>query len=259
MKKVLVFRHVSHEGLGSIEPYLKELQVPIDYRNLFLNDPIPDSPSDYDFVISMGGPMNVDETEKFPFLLKERAFIAQAIGNGIPVLGICLGAQMIARALKARVYAGPKKEIGWYPIRFTKEALTDPLLGEVAHSEPMVFHWHGDTFDLPEGAVLLASTDLFRHQAFRFGSHVYAFQFHIEVTPDMIKEWILKGEEELNSVKPPVSKSTILDSTSKYEAPLKRLAEEVYKQLFTSLNACHPREGGGPAIGRDAGFPLARE
>lgn len=236
MKRVLVFRHVSHEGLGTIEPFLKRHHIPIHYCDLFLKNPIPQNPSDYDYVISMGGPMNVDETDKFPFLFKERQFLMRAIQNGIPILGICLGAQLIARALGARVYAGSQKEIGWYPIRFTGKAIEDPVFNPISRSEPVVFHWHGDTFDLPQKAVLLAFSNLFKHQAFRFGQHVYAFQFHIEVTPDMIRDWIVKGEEELNSAKPPISKNAIIDSISKYETPLKQMANQMYDQLFSSLS-----------------------
>ena len=235
MKKVLVFRHVPHEGLGSIEPFLNRAQISIDYRDLFSKSSIPSHPSGYDFVISMGGPMNVDETGRYPFLAEERAFIARAVHKEIPVLGICLGAQMIAKSLGARVYAGAQKEIGWHPIRFTKEAKSDPVLGGFSASKPVVFHWHGDTFDLPTGATLLASSGLFNHQAFRFGRNVYAFQFHIEVTPEMIAEWAIKGEAELNSLRPPIRKEVILDPVSKYETPLEQWAQKVYPKLFSSL------------------------
>jgi hypothetical protein len=150
---------------------------------------------------------------------------------------------MVARALGARVYAGPKKEIGWFPIRFTKEAEKDPVFQSFTSSQPVVFHWHGDTFDLPKGAALLASSQLFRHQAFRFGHHVYAFQFHIEVTPEMIQEWVVKGKNELSSLKPLIAEETILNPILKYEQPLKELAEKVYAPLFTINNTSFPLMG----------------
>lgn len=236
MKKVLVFRHVPHEGLGTIEPFLKRhLEVEIEYCDLFSENFASKSPRDYDYVIAMGGPMNVDETERYPFLLKEREFISSAIHLGIPVLGICLGAQMIARALGAKVYPGKKKEIGWYPIQFSKEGSNDPLFRNTLESNPIVFHWHGDTFDLPKGATLLASSELFPHQAFRFGENVYAFQFHLEMTSEIIRDWVSKGTEEIKSLRQPNLEKIIDEETNRYGTLLTILAEHIYEPLFSSL------------------------
>ena len=237
MKKVLVFRHVPHEGLGTIESFLKRSSVQIDYCDLFQNNAIPVNPLDYHFVISMGGPMNVDEIERYPFLGSEKTFIAQAIRSKVPVLGVCLGAQMIARALGARVSLGPQKEIGWYPIQFSKQAVNDPLFYDLFDSKPIVFHWHGDTFDLPVGAALLASSKLFSNQAFQFGTSVYAFQFHLEVTGDMVRDWISKNESEISSLKLAVSKEDIIGGINRCEALLNAFAEKVYGRLFSTLLA----------------------
>ena len=160
MKKALVFRHVPHEGLGTLEPFLRHSQIAIEYCDLFANHPIPKTSTPYDFIISMGGPMNVDETNRFPFLMAERNFISEAIQSEKPVLGICLGAQMIARALGAPVYPGPQKEIGWYQIQLTEAGRRDPIFQGINELNPEVFQWHGDTFDLPRGATLLASAAL---------------------------------------------------------------------------------------------------
>lgn len=233
MKRVLVFRHVPHEGLGTLELFLKRSGIQIDYCDLFLNSPVPSNSEDYNFVISMGGSMNVDETERFPFLREERIFIERAVHSGkTPVLGICLGAQMIAHALGSRVYPGTKKEIGWYPIKLLKASQKDPLFKDIPNSNPTVFHWHGDTFELPKGSVLLASSALFPNQAFRFKKSVYALQFHVEVTSEMISDWLKHGENELRSLNPPVSKQSVIESAPKYEPALRKLAHKIYEGFF---------------------------
>ena len=232
MKKVLVFRHIVHEGLGTLESFLKRSQFAIEYRDLFQRDPIPQDPQGYDFVISVGGPMNVDETDRYPFLLSERQFIAKAIYYHISVLGICLGAQMLARALETPVYRGPQREIGWYPIELSQEAKNDSVFHTVEDRRPIVFQWHGDTFDLPQGAVRLASSDLYPNQAFRFGNS-YGLQFHVEITAKMIQDWLSKGENELKSSDPPISKERVLQDTQKYESRLRSLSDKIYGALFS--------------------------
>src|SRR3989338_10635676 len=235
MKKAIVFRHVPHEGLGLVEEFFHRHSIQIDYQDLFVNRDFSVRPDDYEMIVSMGGPMNVDEIEKYPFLEQERSFIQKAVQLEKPVLGICLGAQMVARSLGARVYPGGRKEIGWFPIHLSAFGKTDSVFRYVTDSKPMVFHWHGDTFDLPKGAVLLSSSDLFQHQAFRYGNHVYAFQFHIEVTPEMVKDWVLKGSEELESVKSYVSRQAILDGIGRYAASLRHLANSVFQGLESEL------------------------
>ncbi|MBI4358723.1 MAG: gamma-glutamyl-gamma-aminobutyrate hydrolase family protein [Candidatus Omnitrophica bacterium] len=232
--KVLVFRHIAHEGLGTLEAFLKRSNVSIEYRDLFRSDAVRESPQGYDFVISMGGPMNVDETERYPFLLCERKLILKAVQTGIPVLGICLGAQMIARALGAPVYRGSQKEIGWYPIELSREAEQDPVFGTLEDRRPVVFQWHGDTFDLPQGAVRLASSDLYPNQAFRFG-HSYGLQFHIEMTREMILDWCSKGEDELRSRGLLISKETVRQEIENYESRLRSLSDHIYAEFFTKL------------------------
>ncbi|OGW85481.1 MAG: hypothetical protein A3C35_05850 [Omnitrophica bacterium RIFCSPHIGHO2_02_FULL_46_11] len=242
MKKALVFRHVSHEGLGTLESFLKRSKIAIEYCDLFSNQPVPKSSAGYDFIISMGGPMNVDETDRFPFLLAERKFISEAIQSGKPVLGICLGAQMIARALGASVYLGTQKEIGWYSIQLTEAGQKDHAFQGITGSHPTVFQWHGDTFDLPYGAMLLASSDLFPHQAFQFKGIAYAFQFHIEMTREMILDWLTKGEEEFKSKRAAgISKDAIIRDIEKYQPRLHRFADAVFQEFFlqSAVNSNH--------------------
>jgi GMP synthase (glutamine-hydrolysing) len=137
-------------------------------------------------LVFMGGPMSVNDS--LTWLRQEERYLVRAMSSGVPVLGICLGAQLLAKCLGARVYPMERKEIGWYPVRFTEAGLSDPLFEGLACSET-VFHWHGETFDLPAGSVRLAESGLCINQAFRLGSDLYGLQFHPEVTPDMIESW----------------------------------------------------------------------
>jgi GMP synthase (glutamine-hydrolysing) len=183
--RILAFRHVPFEGIGLIGVALESRPFEIDYADLYRNPACPD-PAAYQALIFMGGPMSVNDD--LPFIHRELAIIAEAAARRQPVLGICLGAQLIAKALGARVGPNPQKEIGWYPIHFTEAAAQNALLAGI-DSPQEVFHWHGETFDLPEGAVLLASSAACRNQAFHVRNLLYGFQFHLEVTPEMIADW----------------------------------------------------------------------
>lgn len=140
-------------------------------------------------LVILGGPMNVDEVETYPFLLTELDWIRQAVDRELPLLGICLGAQLLAKALGNRVYHNPVKEIGWYEVELLPAARDDRLFGGRGPVET-VFQWHGDTFDLPEGAVHLARSASCPSQAFRVGQSAYGVQFHVEMTPRLIDEWL---------------------------------------------------------------------
>ena len=169
----------------------------------------------YDALIFLGGPMSVNDD--LPYLAREMEWIRQAVAQRRPVLGICLGAQLIARALGATVRSNAAKEIGWYDLRFTDAAASDPLFQGL--SLETVFHWHGETFDLPPGAELLASSELCRNQAFRLGDGVYGLQFHLEVTPEMIADWCAQDDNcgdmrELQSAIDPCYNSRRLEELS---------------------------------------------
>lgn len=184
--RVIAFRHIECEGAGHIERVLAARGVTLEYVDMYLPGAVPPDSSGAAGLIWMGGPMSVNDP--LPWLREEERLIAQAVAEGRPVLGVCLGAQLIARALGARVYRNPVKEIGWFDIGFTPAALDDPLFAGLSGPET-VFHWHGETFDLPRGAVLLASSQGCRHQAYRVGAAVYGLQFHLETTPEMIADW----------------------------------------------------------------------
>jgi GMP synthase-like glutamine amidotransferase len=189
MPRVLAFRHVPFEGLGRIESALQSRGIEFDYADLYAANEPPRSPSEYDALIFMGGPMSVNDD--LAYLRREEEYIRQAIAREVPVLGVCLGAQLIAHALGAAVRRNPVKEIGWFDITRTPAGGRDPLFSDCGERES-VFHWHGETFDLPRGAELLASSERCRNQAFRMGQSVYALQYHLEVTPGMIAAWCLE-------------------------------------------------------------------
>ena len=158
-------------------------------RDLSRGDALPEKLRGIEAVVSLGGPMNVYEEEKYPFLNDEDGFLKRVIEEGIPFLGICLGAQLLAKAACARVKKAPKEEIGFYRVEITPEGKEDALFSGIDGSID-VFQWHGDTFDIPEGGVLLASSELCTGQAFRVGRNAYGLQFHLEVDGGMIAEWI---------------------------------------------------------------------
>jgi GMP synthase (glutamine-hydrolysing) len=189
--KVLAFRHVPFESLGRIAPLLDQRGIACDYADLYQEGaPVPDSAS-YAGLIFLGGPMSANDP--LPFLDRERAILARAVDAGQPLLGICLGSQLIAGVLGAGVHRNREKEIGWFDIHFTGAAADDPLFAGIPGPET-VFHWHGDTWDLPAGATLLASSEACANQAFHAGRNIYGLQFHLEVTPAMIAYWQVQDE-----------------------------------------------------------------
>jgi len=203
---VLICKNIETEGPGTIEDYLKNENMPYLIVELSTDKKLP-FPDDFDTLIMMGGPMSVND--ELPYIREEEKLVRDFAARGKKILGICLGAQIMAKALGAKVYAGPQKEIGWHDIELTKEGVEDPLMRSLA-THPVVrdfwrrfkvFHWHGETFDIPEGAVRLASSELYPNQAFRYGSKSYAFQFHIEVNKGIICDWFRDDPVTLNKLK----------------------------------------------------------
>jgi GMP synthase-like glutamine amidotransferase len=186
--QVLAFQHAPSEGIGSIAAALGRHNIAcrtVGQASWPVNGPV--DLADTAVLILMGGPMSANDD--LPWIPPEIATIREAVHRGIPVLGICLGAQLIARALGARVYRNPEKEIGWSSLQWTAAASADPLFNGFRDPET-VFQWHGETFDLPPGAEHLAYSSACRHQAFRAGANVYGIQFHLEVTPEIVEEWL---------------------------------------------------------------------
>jgi GMP synthase (glutamine-hydrolysing) len=189
MRRILVLQHVAHESLGTLNPLLKQAGFRIRYVN-FGRDPGAEPRLEgYEGLIVLGGPMNVDQIDRHPHLRTEVELVERALDRDIPVLGICLGAQLIARALGASVGPAGQKEIGWYDVSLREPGREDALLSNFDQTE-RIFQWHGDTFDIPRGAEHLASSELCPNQAFRYGDKVYGLQFHLEVDPGMIDRWL---------------------------------------------------------------------
>ena len=203
---VLIIKNIITEGPGTIEDFLKKEDIYFKVAELSSGELSPPV-EDFDTVIIMGGPMGVYEMDQYPHLRIESRIIREAINRDMKILGICLGCQMVAHCLGSEVYRGPEEEVGWHSIELTGDGLKDPLMRKLAIHPRVedfwkkfkVFHWHGDTFDLPIGAVLLASSEQYKNQAFRYKNNVYAFQFHIEVTKEMIREW-LEDRPVINSI-----------------------------------------------------------
>ncbi len=191
---VLILKNISGEGSGTIEDFFKENRISSVTIELE-KEAIPDAKG-FDILVMMGGPMSVNDD--IPYIRKEEGLTREFISRGKKVFGVCLGAQIMAKALGAKVYVGPQKEIGWYDIELTEEGTKDPLMRKLAESPGTkqtgkavkVFQWHGETFDLPVGAVRIAKSELYPNQAFRYGDNAYAFQFHIEVRKEMIYDWL---------------------------------------------------------------------
>jgi len=189
----LIVKHIDVEGPGLIESCLNQGKIPYQILNLEPRVRFPKL-EDITHIVLLGGPMNVYEEDRYPFLKDEDLFIKEAIQRGKAILGICLGAQLIAKALGAKVFKAPVKEIGWYDVSLTKVGLQDPLFSCLPKTFP-VFQWHEDTFEIPNGARLIATSSPISHQAFRYGEKVYGLQFHLEVTEEMIRDWIETYEE----------------------------------------------------------------
>jgi GMP synthase-like glutamine amidotransferase len=183
---VFAFRHIPFEDLGLIRAPLEERGISIEFADLYRpGAPLPDV-TQAAGLIFMGGPMSANDD--LPYLRQELLLISQAVERRQPVLGVCLGAQLIANALGAKVYRSAVKEIGWFDVHLTEAGARDVLFAGLGPAET-VFHWHGETFDLPPGAERLAWSEACRNQAFRAGPAVYGLQFHLEVTPGMIENW----------------------------------------------------------------------
>lgn len=190
------FQHVPFETPATILEWINNHNHSIAYTYFFEKDFSLPSLDGFDCLLVMGGPLNVDEEETFPWLTQEKQMLREAIDAGKKVIGICLGSQLIAAALNKKVYTAREKEIGFFPITFTNEALQHPVFNHFLKTYT-VFHWHGDTFYLPDNAQLIASSDVCANQAFIIGNQVLALQFHIEMDKTIIEKLISSCAEEL--------------------------------------------------------------
>ena len=189
MAKIMVCQHVPYEPLGTLDPLLRAQKHRIRYVNFGRTPLAKPSIAGYDALILLGGPMNIGQEAVYPHLNEEKALILQAHQMGIPVLGICLGAQLIASAFGASVSKAETAEIGWYPLHLTPQGEKDPVLHHLA-SDSKVFQWHGFTFDFPKQSTALATGTVCQNQAFRIDDAIYGFQYHLEASLSLIKRWL---------------------------------------------------------------------
>ncbi|MBB3104741.1 type 1 glutamine amidotransferase [Azomonas macrocytogenes] len=206
--QVHVLQHVPFEGLGSIEKWLQERNASISYTRFFETPGFP-SLDQVDLLIILGGPMSVNDEHRLPWLQAEKRYIADAVKSNKAVLGICLGAQLIASSLGANVYPAQEKELGWFPI-FGQESPSGTF---PFPPSTKVFHWHGETFDLPAQAMLLASSEGCQNQAFQIGARTLGLQFHLETTPESAHALSTLYSEELVAQRPYIQSGNTLHAT----------------------------------------------
>ena len=227
-KNIVVVKHVETEGPGSIADYFRNTAFDLKTGELSQGESLPSDLSAVAAVIVMGGPMNVYEEEKYPFLKKENDFIGEVVKREIPYLGICLGSQLLAKACGGKVEKAPQKEIGWSVVELT-EAAKDDQLFRVFTDKLDVFQWHEDTFTIPDTGVLLAGSEVCPNQAFRYGRNAYGLQFHIEVTPEVIWNWVKADESLVNPI------GMLMDSYKK-----KDLYEQQAHIIYNNFKALLP-------------------
>lgn len=197
MKPVLCIQNITLEKLGTMEMFFVKRNISYTVRDLYIGESVPSDPSDYGAVVVLGGPMSVNEEERYPFLREEKRLLNQCREKQIPILGICLGSQLLASAAGATVRKNGCLEIGWMQVELTEAGKNNSLFQGIA-SPISVFQWHGETFELPNQSQWLATSPLCRNQAFSLEGRYFGLQFHLEVTQTIAEEWVEEYLNELN-------------------------------------------------------------
>lgn len=227
--RVLVLQHIACEPPGVYEDVLDERDAEIVRVEVDAGEPLPTER--FDAIVAMGGPMSVNDEAELPWLVAERAFIADSVRAGTPFWGVCLGVQLLASSLGARVYAGDEPEVGVLPVELTDEALADPVFAGLPRSLPAL-QWHGDTFDLPDGAVRLAGSSAYPNQAFRY-RNAYGLQFHLEVSTAMAREWagVPEYDAALRRVLGPNGTETIVRAVEERAGEMLQLGRTLFERF----------------------------
>ncbi len=237
MKPVLFLKNITIEGPGTIISFLDQYYIPYEIVDLSKSIMVENDISSYGAVIVLGGPMNVYEEDRYPYLQYEKQLIKKCLDQHIPFLGLCLGSQLLAVCAGASVRKNEHLEIGWMDVNLTEEGKNDPLFKNLP-SPMTVFQWHGDTFEIPEGSPLLATSSLCRNQAFRLGNSAYGLQFHPELTVDDIVQW---GREYLplmtNSEEIHIVQSLMDNPQPTIAAAAEKMAQTIYFNFFSTLAA----------------------
>jgi GMP synthase-like glutamine amidotransferase len=230
----LILQNAAGEGPGILRDILLRKGWVIRLVRLHRDEKIPSDWKNHGLLMSMGGPMNVYEEDRFPFLAQETSVIREALAAGMPTLGFCLGAQLMAKAAGAKVRRGGRREIGWHRVSLTAHGTEDPLLKSFP-LEFTVFQWHGDTFDLPNGGVRLVSSEHYPNQAMRLGSLSYGFQFHVEVTGEMISRWLDSYRDEVQEMGDPGLAKRVRRKATTHLAKLHDLGEAFFNRYLNRL------------------------
>lgn len=230
-RRAVVIRHVAFEDLGSFAGPLAEGGWRVRYLEAGLDG--LGAAADADLLVVLGGPIGAGDDGRYPFLADEARLIERRLAADRPTLGICLGAQLMARALGARVYGAGRKEIGWGPLSLSEAGASSPL-ALLAPGLASVLHWHGDTFDLPRGALHLASTEACENQAFRWGERALALQFHPEVTAAGLERWFIGHTLEIETT-PDVSVARLREATRRCAPALERQGPEFFRQWLARV------------------------
>ena len=227
--KILVFQHVPYEPLGTLDPLLKEAGFRIRYVNFGRQPDARPSLDRYEALIVLGGPMNADQIDTFPNLQTEVSILREAVDRDMSVLGICLGAQLLAKALGGSVSRNAAPEIGWYDVELTEAGRVDPVLSTFADRQE-VFQWHEDGISLPPDARCLAGSPISPVQAFRYGQHAYGFQFHLEASRSLIERWLTVPDHQgiLAAESDNVDVAAIRKHTDDAIKPLNDLSRETF-------------------------------
>jgi len=231
--RIHCLQHVPFETPATIAEWALLHNHSISYTCFFEKNYSFPSLTDFDALLIMGGFMNADEENLFPWLRDEKVFIKNAVDAGKKIIGTCLGSQLVAASLGCKVYKGEEKEIGFFPVTFTNEALQNPLFNHFPQSYTL-FHWHGDTFDLPEEAIVLASTTVCKHQAYLLNSNILGMQFHLEMNEETIEKMLLHDGNELNEQGIYIQSAEEIRSRYTY---LKQNREDIFVLLNKFLNS----------------------
>lgn len=232
MRKALALRHVAFEDLGRLEEILAARGIQCEIIDAPMAEVSKLDALGPDLLIVLGGPIGVYETEAYPFLAEEIALISARLAARRPILGLCLGAQLMAAALGARVYPGPRKEIGYGPLELTGRGRASPL--RALGGDVPVLHWHGDTFELPPSADALARSPLYEQQAFSVGNSALALQFHLEVPPEKLESWLVGHAVELAQAQ--IDPRSLRADARRHEPSLSAAARDVFTRWLDGLD-----------------------